>query len=215
MALLFENAPDRPTRRELAAGAVILHGFVGSRDEPILAEIRRIRRAAPFRHMQTPGGGSMSAAMTSCGAYGWVTDPTGYRYEPTDPRTGEPWPPMPELFSTLAREAAAEAGFPGFEPDSCLINRYDQGARMGMHRDADERSFDAPIVSVSLGVSAVFLFGGLRRRDKPDRLRLEHGDVVVFGGDSRMRYHGVQRIEHGAHPLTGSSRINLTLRRAR
>ena len=215
MALLFGESPQKPARRELAAGAVILFGFVGSRDRAILDHIREIERAAPFRHLQTPGGGSMSAAMTNCGPLGWVSDPTGYRYEPCDPQTREPWPAMPELFRDLAREAAAEAGFADFDPDACLINRYNQGARMGLHVDKDERGYDQPIVSVSLGVSAVFLFGGVRRRDKADRLRLEHGDVVVFGGESRLRYHGVQRIERGAHPMTGTARVNLTFRRAR
>jgi len=165
--------------------------------------------------MRTPGGFSMSVAMTNCGAFGWVSDPTGYRYSPTDPETGAAWPAMPAALAELATRAAAAAGFAGFAPDACLVNRYEPGARLTLHQDKDERDFAAPIVSVSLGVPAVFLFGGLKRKDRPRRVPLEHGDVVVWGGPARLRYHGVAKLETAQHAFAGNARINLTLRRAR
>ncbi len=156
----------------------------------------------------------MSVAMTNCGAYGWVSDARGYRYSQTDPDSGLPWPAMPAAFTDLARAAADALGFPGFVPDACLVNRYVPGARLTLHQDKDERDFDAPIVSVSLGVPAMFLFGGLKRKDRPQRVPLEHGDVVVWGGPARLRYHGVAKLEESRHPFAGNARINLTLRRA-
>jgi len=165
--------------------------------------------------MVTPGGFEMSVAMTSCGAAGWVTDRHGYRYDRRDPASGSPWPPIPEIFRDLAGAAAAEAGFPGFRPDACLINRYEPGARMSLHQDRDEQDFENPIVSVSLGLPAIFLFGGLKRSDKPNRYRLEHGDVVVWGGRARLFFHGVAPLADGEHGLLGRQRINLTFRRAR
>ena len=157
----------------------------------------------------------MSAAMTSCGAHGWVSDARGYRYDAVDPEHGLPWPPMPPELLALASDAAARAGFARFVPDACLVNRYEPGARLTLHQDRDERDLDAPIVSVSLGLPAVFLFGGVTRRERPRRTRLWHGDVVVWGGPSRLRYHGVMPLEAGEHPATGPFRINLTLRKAR
>jgi alkylated DNA repair protein (DNA oxidative demethylase) len=170
--------------------------------------------AAPFRHMLTPNGRRMSVAMTNCGAVGWVSDRAGYRYDACDPESGRPWPPMPDVFGQLALQAAERAGFGAFAPDACLINRYEPGARLSLHQDRDERDFAAPIVSVSLGLPAVFLFGGLRRADTPRRVPLVHGDVVVWGGPSRLRYHGVLPLEDGHHPLMGGYRINLTFRKA-
>jgi alkylated DNA repair protein (DNA oxidative demethylase) len=164
--------------------------------------------------MVTPGGYSMSVAMTNCGAAGWVTDRSGYRYTAEDPSTGRPWPPMPDAFSTLAREAASAAGFLDFTPDACLINRYEPGARMSLHQDRDERDFTAPIVSVSLGLPALFLWGGAKRSERPRRIPLIHGDVVVWGGPARMTFHGVQPLPDGVHPLTGAVRYNLTFRKA-
>jgi DNA oxidative demethylase len=164
--------------------------------------------------MVTPSGHRMSVAMTNCGTAGWVTDRTGYRYDSHDPETGRRWPSMPDVFADLAAQAAARAGFDGFAPDACLINRYETGARLSLHQDKDERDFSAPIVSVSLGLPAVFLFGGLRRADSPRRVPLAHGDVVVWGGPARLLYHGVLPLEAGHHPLTGGHRINLTFRRA-
>jgi alkylated DNA repair protein (DNA oxidative demethylase) len=164
--------------------------------------------------MVTPGGFRMSVAMTSCGTWGWVSDASGYRYDVNDPERGKPWPRMPEPLLRLARDAATSAGFVGFEPDSCLINRYDPGARLSLHQDKDERDYDAPIVSVSLGLPAVFLFGGMRRAERPKRVPLTHGDVVVWGGPARLRFHGVMPLKDGQHSLTGACRINLTYRKA-
>src|SRR5664279_3751670 len=165
--------------------------------------------------MVTPGGHAMSVAMTNCGAAGWVTDRSGYRYDVNDPEVEKPWPAMPPSFCRLAGQAALEAGFPGFAPDACLINRYAPGAKMSLHQDRDETDFGAPIVSVSLGLSAVFLFGGLRRSDKPRRYRLEHSDIVVWGGPARLFFHGVAPLADGEHALLGRQRINLTFRKAR
>jgi alkylated DNA repair protein (DNA oxidative demethylase) len=164
--------------------------------------------------MVTPGGHQMSVAMTNCGNAGWVTDRSGYRYDNVDPESGKPWPEMPSAFRALAGQAAAQAGFEGFAPDACLINCYQVGARMSLHQDKDERDFENPIVSVSLGLSAIFLFGGLKRSDKPRRYRLEHGDIVVWGGPSRLFFHGVAPLADGEHNLLGHQRINLTFRKA-
>jgi alkylated DNA repair protein (DNA oxidative demethylase) len=192
-----------------------LRGFALPFEREIGAGVAAVSAAAPFRHMRTPGGFSMSVAMTNCGAFGWVSDPTGYRYSPTDPQTGVAWPAMPAAFAELATRAAAAAGFPDFVPDACLVNRYEPGARLTLHQDKDERDFGAPIVSVSLGVPAVFLFGGSKRNDRPQRVPLEHGDVVVWGGPARLRYHGVAKLEESRHAFADNARINLTLRRAR
>jgi DNA oxidative demethylase len=198
----------------LAPGATVLGGFARPFEAPCVAALRRVVEAAPFRHMLTPGGHRMSIAMTNCGALGWLTDRTGYRYDTHDPETGHRWPPMPDVFADLAAQAAARAGFDGFTPDACLVNRYEPGAKLSLHQDRNERDFSAPIVSVSLGLPAVFLFGGLRRADTPRRVPLAHGDVVVWGGPARLRYHGVLPLEAGHHPLLGGCRINLTFRRA-
>lgn len=199
----------------MAEGAVLLRGFAGSSEGELIAALRDIASQAPFRHMVTPGGHSMSVAMSNCGDLGWVTDRSGYRYDTNDPETGRPWPAMPAAFYRLAVEAAEQAGFAGFSPDACLINRYQPGARMSLHQDKDEQDFGAPIVSVSLGLPAVFLFGGLQRADKPRRFRLEHGDVVVWGGPTRLVFHGVAPLADGEHALVGRERINLTFRKAR
>jgi len=194
---------------------VLLHGFARPFEADLVAALGDIEAQAPFRHMVTPGGHQMSVAMTNCGSFGWVTDRTGYRYDPNDPDTGTPWPPMPASFRVLAGQAAAEAGFDGFAPEVCLINRYVPGARMSLHQDRDELDLGAPIVSVSLGLPAIFLFGGLKRSDKTRRFRLEHGDVVVWGGPARLIFHGVAPLADGEHPLMGRQRINLTFRKAR
>ena len=215
MADLFDTVPDqRPPREQMADGAVLLRGFARCVDTQLISDVREIVAQAPFRQMQTPGGHQMSVAMTNCGDVGWVTDRSGYRYDPVDPATGQSWPAMPTSFVQLAAEAAAAGGFADFAPDACLINRYDPGARMSLHQDRDEKGFAAPIVSVSLGLPAVFLFGGLQRSDRPVRYRLEHGDVVVWGGPSRLVFHGVAPLADGEHALTGRSRINLTFRKA-
>jgi alkylated DNA repair protein (DNA oxidative demethylase) len=199
----------------LESGAVILRGYALKDQTAIMAGVDSVNTQAPFRHMITPGGFEMSVAMTNCGSYGWVTDRTGYRYDSIDPISNSPWPPMPEAFTQLATSAAATAGFTSFAPDACLVNRYEPGSRMTLHQDKNEWDFDAPIVSVSLGLPATFLFGGAERSDKTRRVLLNHGDVVVWGGPARLRYHGVLPLKAGYHPLVGDHRINLTFRKAR
>lgn len=208
---LFDSAD---TEEPLAPGAVVLRGFALASETALLAALEQIMAKAPLRHMVTPGGFRMSVAMTNCGTYGWVTDRTGYRYDPVDPVSSAPWPEMPGAFSSLAARAAAQAGFARFAPDSCLVNRYEPGARLTLHQDKNERDLTAPIVSVSLGIPAVFLFGGRKRSDRQKRIALEHGDVVVWGGPARLRYHGVLPLGDNRHPLLGRRRFNLTFRKA-
>jgi alkylated DNA repair protein (DNA oxidative demethylase) len=213
---LFEGVIDvGPAQEPMAVGAVLLRGFAGSVEADLIAALRDIVEQAPFRHMLTPGGHQMSVAMTNCGSLGWVTDRSGYRYDSADPESGRPWPAMPASFRKLAEQAADRAGFRGFSPDACLINRYQPGARMSLHQDKDEDDFGAPIVSVSLGLPAIFLFGGLKRSDKPRRFRLEHGDTAVWGGPVRLAFHGVAPLADGEHALMGRKRINLTFRKVR
>jgi alkylated DNA repair protein (DNA oxidative demethylase) len=213
---LFESVPDvRPSREAMAEGAVLLRGFARAFETELIADIGLIVAQAPFRHMVTPGGHSMSVAMTNCGNVGWVTDRSGYRYDASDPEAAKPWPAMPPSFRALAAQAAAQGGFEGFAPDACLINRYAPGARMSLHQDKDELDLAAPIVSVSLGLPAIFLFGGLQRSDKPQRFRLEHGDIAVWGGPARLFFHGVAPLADGEHTLLGRQRINLTFRKTR
>jgi alkylated DNA repair protein (DNA oxidative demethylase) len=205
---------DAPARQNLRPGAVLLRRRVISQAPALLADLRLVLDEAPLRHMVTPGGFRMSVAMTNCGAFGWISDRRGYRYDPVDPDSGRHWPAMPASFLAVARQTAAEAGYSSFEPDACLINRYEVGARLTLHQDRNERDFDQPIVSVSLGLPAVFLFGGIKRSDKTERVPLAHGDVVVWGGPARLIHHGVLALKDGHHPLTGRCRFNLTLRRA-
>ncbi|HEY0330500.1 MAG TPA: DNA oxidative demethylase AlkB [Rhodopseudomonas sp.] len=212
---LFEAQEPPPARQPIGEGAVLLRGFALGEESELIAALRAILAAAPFRHMITPGGHTMSVAMSNCGAVGWVTDRKGYRYDAVDPASGNRWPAMPALFAGLARRAAGEAGFADFQPDACLINRYVPGAKMSLHRDKDEADFTAPIVSVSFGLPAVFMFGGMSRSDKPQRFALQHGDVVAWGGASRLVFHGVAALKDGEHPLLGRQRINLTFRKAR
>ncbi len=201
-------------KESLGPGAVVLRSFAAPDQAALLAGLQEVIAQAPFRHMVTPGGFRMSVAMTNCGTLGWVTDRAGYRYDAVDPETGKPWPGMPAGFVRLAAAAAAQAGFDGFAPDACLISQYEPGAKLSLHQDRDERNFGEPIVSVSLGLPAVFLFGGLKRMDKAARVPLEHGDMVVWGGPARLRYHGVLRLDEGHHPLVGEHRINLSFRKA-
>lgn len=213
---LFEAVPDvRPSREAMAEGAVLLRGFARSFETELLAALRTIVKQAPFRHLVTPGGHRMSVAMTNCGSVGWVSDETGYRYDAIDPESGQKWPIMPAVLSRLAADAASNAGFNGFAPEACLINRYVPGAKLSLHQDKDELDFAAPIVSVSLGLPAIFLFGGPKRADKTARYRLEHGDVVVWGGPSRLFFHGVAPLADGEHAVMGRQRINLTFRKVR
>jgi alkylated DNA repair protein (DNA oxidative demethylase) len=203
------------SREEFAPGAVVLRGRALPVQEKVLAALQAVVTAAPFRHMVTPGGFMMSVAITNCGAVGWVTDRTGYRYDSHDPASQRHWPDMPDVFSRLATEATLAAGYVDFAPDACLINRYLPGARLSLHQDRNERDFSAPIVSVSLGLPAVFQFGGLQRNDPVRRVTLQHGDVVVWGGPSRLCYHGVLALRDGEHTRLGRARINLTFRKAR
>lgn len=214
MADLFDHVPSPQAPRVLAPGAWLLPGAALEQAQSLFRLIGEIAAAAPFRHMRTPGGAQMSVAMTGCGDRSWVTDGKGYRYSPTDPQTGAPWPSLPHLFHDVASRAAAEAGFAGFSPDSCLINRYAPGTRMGLHQDRDEHDFTQPIVSISLGLPAMFLFGGPRRADPVQRIGLNHGDILVWGGPARLFHHGIGPVRDGEHPLTGPFRFNLTLRRA-
>lgn len=209
---LFE--PDAPSLEPLEPGAVVLRRFACRRDADLLAAVQSVVAEAPFRHLVTPGGFTMSVAMSNCGALGWVSDRTGYRYDPIDPDSGQPWPSMPDVFCALAADSASEAGFDGFVPDACLINRYRPGTRLSLHQDRNERDFGQPIVSVSLGLAAVFQFGGATRGDRPRRVPLAHGDVVVWGGPARLNFHGVLPLKEGAHALLGDTRINLTFRKA-
>jgi alkylated DNA repair protein (DNA oxidative demethylase) len=213
---LFDNldAPSLPATQPLAPGAVLLRGFARPQEAQLLAGVEAVLARAPLRHLITPGGFRMSVAMSNCGRLGWVSDRSGYRYDANDPDSGQPWPAMPTAFLDLAAAAARAGGFEGFAPDACLINRYEPGTRLSLHQDRDEGNYDWPIVSVSLGLPAVFLFGGPKRSDQAQRVPLAHGDVVVWGGPSRLHYHGVLPVKEGTHPLTGACRINLTFRRA-
>ncbi len=212
---LFDQLPVAPQEPEwLEPGALVLRGFALAQAADLLQAVESIAATSPFRHLITPGGKRMSVAMTNCGPLGWISDRTGYRYGPTDPDTGKPWPDMPVAFRQLARNAAEAAGYPGFAPDACLINRYTPGTRLSLHQDRDEGNYDHPIVSVSLGIPAVFLWGGGARADKARRVGLWHGDVVVWGGPARLRFHGVLPLAEAEHPLTGGVRINLTFRKA-
>lgn len=213
---LFDSVAEaQPSREEIADGAVLLRGFVKPIESELIEAVRAIVAKSPFRRMTTPGGHLMSVAMTNCGERGWITNRTGYRYDPIDPRTEAPWPAMPPVLRDLARRAAQQGGFSGFAPDACLVNRYEPGTRLSLHQDKDELDFSAPIVSVSLGLPATFLFGSMARSDKPRRYRLVHGDVVVWGGASRLAFHGVAPLADGEHALLGRKRINLTFRRTR
>jgi len=213
---LFTSAihPEKCREEAIAPGAVLLRGFALPFADDLLSALGDITAQAPLRHMTTPWGAAMSVAMTNCGEAGWVTDRAGYRYETIDPETGRPWPSMPECFLELARRAAYRAGYPGFVPDACLINRYAPGTRLTLHQDRDERDYAHPIVSVSLGLPGTFQFGGPQRRDPIRRVVVRHGDVVVWGGVSRLAYHGIAELKGEQHELLGNQRINLTLRRA-
>lgn len=199
---------------EIVPGAFFLGGFARTQAAELFSAVREVWTSTPPRIMHTPGGHRMSVAMTNCGELGWVSDKTGYRYTRINPFSGNPWPDMPEILRRIARTASAAAGFYDFDPDVCLINRYEPGARMSLHQDRNEHDFRWPIVSVSLGLPGIFQFGGMRRAARPQRIPLEHGDVVVWGGPARLRYHGILTLKDGCHPLTGAMRINLTFRRA-
>ena len=203
------------TRTQLAPQACVLHGFALDVAGALLADVAAIEAFAPFRHLVTPGGHVMQVAMTNSGTYGWCSDRRGYRYDRHDPQTGEPWPALSPAFLQLAADAAREAGFDGYVPDACLVNRYAPGTRLSLHQDRDEDDRVAPIVSVSLGLPATFLFGGFARADKTVRVPLQHGDVVVWGSEDRMRFHGVLPVKPGRHDVVGEQRLNLTFRKVK
>jgi alkylated DNA repair protein (DNA oxidative demethylase) len=207
------SSPEKRTE-QLAEGAILLRGFVRDQAQELAVVLKEVVAVSPFRYMVVRGGHRMSVEMTNCGHLGWISDETGYRYDSIDPLTGHKWPSMPAAFRQLAASAAVEAGYAGFETDACLVNRYAPDARMGLHQDKNEHDYDAPIVSVSLGLPAIFLFGGMRRSDNTRRILLESGDVVVWGGPTRLAYHGVLKLADGEDPLTGRYRINLTFRKA-
>ena len=215
MDLFAEQDLQQPARVErISAQAFVLRGFALPAIKELLTAIDSVLLQSPFRQMQTPGGFTMSARLSSCGDLGWTTDRVGYRYSPVDPLNACPWPDMPGVFLALAEAAAKTAGFEGFVPDACLINAYAPGARMSLHQDKNERSFSAPIVSISLGLPAIFQFGGFERSDPSQRISLFHGDIMVWGGVDRLRFHGVMPIKPGHHSLLGEQRINITLRQA-
>jgi alkylated DNA repair protein (DNA oxidative demethylase) len=214
LPLALDEAQDTVARVALGPRVALLRGFAREDAPALIAAISAIAAVSPFRHMVTPGGWAMSVALTNCGQVGWVTDRTGYRYDPIDPLSGRPWPEMPPTLADLAAGAAAAAGFGGFRPDACLVNRYAPGARLSLHQDRNERDFDQPIVSVSLGLPAIFLWGGKTRADRVRRIPLLHGDVMLWGGPDRLTFHGVHSLAEGEHPLTGAYRFNFTFRRA-
>lgn len=212
---LFDDHPNPPQPHlVLEPGALLMRGFATAHADALWHAVQRVAAQAPFRHLTTPGGLNMSVAMTNCGPLGWISDSSGYRYGAANPVTGLPWPPMPAAFVQLAASAAEAAGYPSFAPDACLINRYAPGARLSLHQDRDEHHYAHPIVSVSLGIPAVFLWGGAQRTDKARRIGLEHGDVVVWGGPARLRFHGILPLADAVHSITGACRINLTFRKA-
>jgi alkylated DNA repair protein (DNA oxidative demethylase) len=212
---LFDpGAPQAASREQLEPGAFVLRAFAFDEARALLEAIQVVARRAPFRHMTAARGLRMSVAMTNCGDAGWLSDRSGYRYDAIDPETNRPWPAMPDVFARLAERAASAAGFEEFAPDACLINRYEPGTRLTLHQDRDEQDFAAPIVSVSLGVPATFLWGGTARSVRPRRVGLGHGDVVVWGGPARLNFHGIDPLRESRHALTGSARFNLTFRRA-
>lgn len=210
---LFDTKdPTQGWSEALGEGTTFFRGMIVGEAPAILEHIDRISELAPLRHLVTPGGKKMSVAMSNCGALGWVSDHAGYRYQGHDPLTAKPWPAMPAQFLALAQRAAALAGYDNFQPNACLINRYGVGARMGLHQDRDERDLSAPIVSFSLGLPAKFIWGGLQRTGQTRRFMVEHGDVLVWGGPDRLRFHGVAPLPPGRHPLTGEVRFNITFR---
>lgn len=210
---LFDLSNNGETWTEtITDGSVVLRQYLVNRTNELSEAIKGIETQSPFRHMQTAGGFTMSAALTACGDYGWISDRRGYRYSKVDPISGLAWPSMPDVLQTIAQECAQAAGYNNFKPDACLINRYTPGAKMSLHQDRDEKDFTAPIVSISLGVPATFLFGGLQRADKTIKVPVMHGDVVVWGGESRLFFHGVSPVKQAYHPFWGDQRINITFR---
>ena len=198
----------------LAKGAYWLRGFALPQADTICAMLIEHLKNYPPQQMMTPMGYSMSVRTTSFGEFGWVSSKQGYGYAVKNSFTNESWPPIPESFFDLAQRAANQAGYVNFKPDTCLINVYEIGDKMGLHQDKDEADFSKPIVSVSLGLPVIFQFGGLTRTAKTLKVPLSHGDVVVWGADSRLCFHGVLPLKAGTHGTLGQRRINLTFRKA-
>ncbi|MDE1194490.1 MAG: DNA oxidative demethylase AlkB [Pseudomonas sp.] len=213
--LFADDAPQLTATEQIGPQSFVFRGLALPLIDRLLPALEAVLTRAPFRNMITPGGYTMSVALSSCGQFGWTTDRSGYQYTRLDPHTGQPWPPMPDVFMELAQSAAQAAGFADFLPDACLINRYIPGAKLALHQDKDERGYEWPVVSVSLGIAAMFLFGGHARSDATQKVPLFHGDVVVWGGEDRLRYHGVMPIKQAEHPQLGEQRINFTFRKAR
>jgi len=211
---LFANDSAEPLHTAIGEQALLFHQFLSQTDEALLSDVRAVLKQSPLRHLHTPSGHKMSVKSSNCGHYGWLTDEHGYRYQSIDPVTKKPWPQMPDSISIQAIEVARLAGFENFKPDSCLINVYMPGAKMGLHQDKDEADFTKPIVSFSFGLSMNFLWGGFKRSDKYQKVILQHADALVWGGKDRLRYHGVQQLKEGVHPITGRCRVNLTIRQA-
>lgn len=214
LSLPFAEPAPVVGRVDLGPAAAVLTGFALDRAALLFAAMQAVAAVSPFRQMTTPGGWRMSVATTSCGEAGWLSDRRGYRYDRTDPETGRPWPALPILFRAIAADAASAIGFDGFVPDTCLINRYEPGARLSLHQDRNEADYGQPVVTVSLGLPAVFLWGGQRREDKVRRLSLLHGDIMVWGGPDRLAFHGVRNLADGEHPMAGRARYSLTFRKA-
>jgi alkylated DNA repair protein (DNA oxidative demethylase) len=213
--LFADDAPQLTATEQIGPQSFVFRGLALPLIDRLLPALEAVLTRAPFRNMITPGGYTMSVALSSCGQFGWTTDRSGYQYTRLDPHTGQPWPPMPDVFMELAQSAAQAAGFADFIPDACLINRYIPGAKLALHQDKDERGYEWPVVSVSLGIPAMFLFGGHARSDATQKVPLFHGDVVVWGGEDRLRYHGVMPIRQAEHSQLGEQRINFTFRKAR
>lgn len=210
---LFDVEPQDPL--PIAEGAVLLRGWAAVNDAQWLAAVRQVLAQQPFQAAYTASGLPMSVRTSNCGSWGWAASRSGYGYTRSDPDSGRPWPEMPIFLKLQAQALASAAGYLAFDPDVCLINSYELGAKMGLHHDADEKDKAAPIVSVSLGLPCTFVWGGLQRSDPVRSFALEHGDVLVWGGASRMVFHGVRPLRAGQHHLLGAQRWNLTFRMVR
>jgi alkylated DNA repair protein (DNA oxidative demethylase) len=206
---LFAQLPVEPTHEEVHPGAVLMRGLALAEDREFLAAVDGIAAAAPLHQAYTPAGQRMSIMVTDCGDSRAFAN----RWTANNPGSPRHWPPMPEVLREFAVYAASRAGFPRFRPDACHINRYQAGNKLGLHQDRHECDLTQPIVSVSFGLQCTFLFGGFERTSPARHILLEHGDVFVWGGPSRMRFHGVQPLKPGSHLLTGPYRINLTFRK--
>jgi len=206
---LFSQLAAEPTHEEIFPGATLMRGLAQAQDGEFLEAMQGVLSAAPLHHATTPTGLPMGVMVSDCG----TPEAFRRRWDPANPAVRQMWPPMPRALLDFSLRCAVRAGFPLFRPDTCHVNRYQAGTKLGLHQDRHECDMSQPIVSVSFGLECVFLLGGLERTDSPKRILLEHGDVIVWGGPSRMRFHGVQPLKPGHHPLTGPYRYNLTFRK--